>query len=108
MKEVCLLLHRLGFRCTYKGFRYLCYAIELAMADETYLTRLTKGLYPDIAAHFHTTGSAVERSMRTLIEIFWQQGNQDYFEKITFYPIQVKPYPGEFIAILVCHLKSII
>lgn len=107
MNRTELLLHRLGFRRTYKGFRYLCHAIELALEDDTYLTRLTKGLYPAVARQCGASGPAVERSLRTMIEVFWVRGNLVFFQEIVCYPLQDKPYTGEFIAILVCYLKTL-
>jgi transcriptional regulator with XRE-family HTH domain len=71
---------------TYKGFRYLCHAIELALADDTYLTRLTKGLYPAVARRCDASGPAVERSLRTMIEVFWVRGDLTFFQEITGHP----------------------
>ena len=107
MNKTELLLHRLGFRRTYKGFEYLRYALELALEDDTYLTRLTKGLYPAVAKRCGASSPAVERSLRTLLDAFWLRGNLLFFQQITGYPLQDKPYIGEFISILVCYLKSL-
>lgn len=107
MNRTELILHRLGFRSTYKGFRYLCHAIELALEDDAHLTRLTKGLYPAVARRCGASAPAVERSLRTLIDVFWVRGNLAFFQEITCYPLRDKPYTGEFIAILVCYLKNV-
>lgn len=107
MNRTELTLHRLGFRSTYKGFRYLCHAIDLALEDDTYLTRLTKGLYPAVARRCGASSPAVERSLRTLIDVFWVRGNLVFFQEIVCYPLRDKPYTGEFIAILVCYLKAL-
>lgn len=108
MNRTELLLHRLGFRRTYKGFRYLCHAVELALEDDSYLTRLTKGLYPAVAERFSTNEQAIEHALRTAVHDFWMRGNRSYFEQITCYPLRDKPYTGELIGILVCNLKTLL
>lgn len=105
MKDIHILLHRLGLRSTYNGFRYLAYAIFLAIEDDAYLRSLTTALYPAIADQFHITAASVERSLRTLIEVFWLRGNTGYFERIVGYALPDKPYVGEFIGILVEYIK---
>ena len=100
-----LLLHRLGLHATYKGYHYLFHALSLATKDETYLLGLTTRLYPAVARHFGSSCSSVERSLRTLIDVFWRDGSRAYFEKIACCPLKGKPYVGKFISILVRYLK---
>lgn len=105
MEAIQQLLFRLGIRETYKGARYLCYAIHLAQQDNAYLTHLTTALYPAIAAHFHITAKAAERALRTVIQAFWLRGNLAYFCEISGYPLKEKPYTGEFISTLAAYLR---
>lgn len=105
MKTVQALLHRLGIRATYSGFHYLTYAIVLSLEDDSYLHKLTTALYPAIAAQFHTTPACVERSMRSLLDVFWHNGNRAYFDEIVGYAMPSRPYVGEFIGIMVVYLR---
>lgn len=100
-----LLLHRLGLHATYKGYHYFSHALSLAAEDETYLTGLTTRLYPAVARHFGSSSSSVERSLRTLIAVFWQNGSREYFEKISCCRFSAPPCTGAFISILVRYLK---
>ena len=93
MNSTELLLHRLGFRRTYKGFQYLCQAIDLALEDDTYLTQLTKSLYPAVARRCGATAPAVERSLHTLIDAFWVRGNLMFFQEIVCYPYRTSLIP---------------
>ena len=105
MKNIHMLLYRLGLRNTYEGFRYLAYAISLAIEDDAYLRKLTTALYPAIADEFHITAASAERSLRTLVEVFWLRGNRVYSQRIVGYTLPDKPYVGEFIGILVEYIK---
>ncbi|MFQ6805773.1 MAG: sporulation initiation factor Spo0A C-terminal domain-containing protein [Lachnospiraceae bacterium] len=57
----------LGIHGTYKGYRYLVFALELALSDENQLLYVTKNLYPSVARRYHTTPSRVDRDLRTVI-----------------------------------------
>ena len=83
----------------------LVYAVELVLSDEEYLLYMTKRLYPDIGKHFHTSASNVERSIRTIVTICWNEGNRELLDHIAGYRLLRKPTTGEFISILAFHLK---
>lgn len=54
---------------TYKVFRYLCHAIELALEDDTLLHKAyQRPFYLAVAGRCGTSGLAIERSLRTLID----------------------------------------
>ena len=59
----------LGIHGTYKGYRYLVFALELALSDENQLLYVTKNLYPSVARRYHTTPSCVDRDLRTVISL---------------------------------------
>ena len=83
------------------GHPYVIYAITLVAEDRTYIDNITFGLYPQVAAHFDTTASRVERAMRHLIEVTWTRGDLDVLDKYFGNTISVdkgKPTNGEFIA----------
>ena len=104
--EVCFLLRTAGLRGTLSGFRYLTKATLLVLEDSTYLLHLTKRLYPDVARAFDVTPAQVERSMRTAIDVLWNQGDVSALENLLGYQIRDKPYVGEFIDILSGYLHS--
>jgi len=75
-----------GFKRHLKGFNFLRIAILKCMEDPSIMSRVTKELYPYVAASADTTSSKVERAIRHSIEI-------------TF-PIFEKPTNSEFIALV--------
>lgn len=83
------------------GHPYVVKAILLVIEDRTYINNITFGLYPQLAAHFDTTVSRVERAMRHLIEVTWTRGDLDVLNRYFGNTISVdkgKPTNGEFIA----------
>lgn len=93
------LLRRLGVTEKYMGFRYVAYASALAAADPDRLLLVTKLLYPDIAKRFETSWSAVERDMRTVINIAWKQ-NPTFLDYLSQAHLEHKPSCAHFLAIL--------
>lgn len=91
------LLRQIGLRGTLRGFHYCVRAVLLVMEDETRLLHLMKRLYPEIAASFHATPAQVERSLRTVISLWWEQGDVAILEGILGRKLHCKPYAGEFI-----------
>ena len=55
-----------GFQRNLDGFDYLAYAMELCILSPSKLTGIVAGLYHEIADHFSTDWTRVERSMRNL------------------------------------------
>lgn len=107
MSTIHHLIHSLGIHATYRGYRYLVYAVALSMQNEDYLLFISKSLYPAIAQKYQVSVSSVERNIRTIITACWNYGNRDLLQEITPYPLTEKPTTGEFIDILVTHLKRV-
>lgn len=102
--EIERLIRSLGIGATYRGYRYLCYGVELCLRDENYLLSVSKLLYPQIANTFYTTTSSVERDIRTVIRVCWERGNRHLLQEIALYPLPERPTSSEFLDILVGHL----
>lgn len=76
--------------------------------DIELLGSITKVLYPDIAKHYNTTASRVERAIRHAIEVAWTRGNIDAISALFGYTINVskaKPTNSEFIAMIADKLR---
>lgn len=83
------------------GHPYVVQAILMVIEDRMYINNITFGLYPQLAAHFDTTASRVERAMRHLIEVTWNRGDLDILDHYFGNTIDAnkgKPTNGEFIA----------
>ena len=101
-------LRSLGLDNSYKGFRYLVYAIQLVWEDCDILTYICKGLYVEIAIRYHTTVANVERNIRTAKEVMWNNGDKDTLEAIFGSQYNLKlPANARFIDILAFYIKSL-
>jgi two-component system response regulator (stage 0 sporulation protein A) len=89
---------------TYLGARYLAYAGLLVLEDQDRLTMVTKWLYPEIASRYHTSWKAVERSIRTVISICWNQDGGERISHLAGHPLSRKPSPTGVIQLLARYL----
>ena len=73
-------------------------------ADEEYLLAISKQLYPEIARKYKATVGSVERDIRTVIRVCWENG-YDQLQSYSLRPLYVRPTAGEFFDILVAYLS---
>ena len=95
------LLLELGAPDHLLGHAYTVLAVRLVVQDEMYIHSITFGLYPQVAAAYHTTAARVERGIRSLVEVTWERGSLDAQERYfgsTISPERGKPSNAEFIA----------
>ena len=105
--EIAEVLNRLGMPSNLLGYRYLRFAIQVAVADTEVLNSITKRLYPAVAREFGTTASNVERSIRHAIEVAWDRGDIDKLESCFGYsvdPNRGRPTNAAFISKVVDNL----
>lgn len=106
--EITDILHEIGVPAHIKGYMYLREAIMMVYNDVEVLSGITKILYPDVAKHFGTTASRVERAIRHAIEVAWVRGNVEAISEIFSYTISYnksKPTNSEFIAMIADRLR---
>ncbi|MBO5166171.1 MAG: sporulation initiation factor Spo0A C-terminal domain-containing protein [Lachnospiraceae bacterium] len=91
----------IGVPAHLKGYYYLRNAIMMTGRDIEVVTSVTKLMYPVIARRFKTTDQKVERAIRNAIEVSWERGNTQTFEKLFGYSVQngkTRPTNSEYIA----------
>ncbi len=91
----------IGIPAHLKGYHYLRDAILLSGKDMEAVSSVTKLLYPTIARHFKTTDQKVERAIRNAIEVSWERGNVETFERMFGYSAKTgraRPTNSEYIA----------
>lgn len=96
-------IHDVGIPAHIKGYRYLRYAILLAVQDMDILNSITKQLYPAIAKEFETTADRVERAIRHAIIVAWERGMPEQMQEYFGYALKQgsgKPTNSEFIAMI--------
>lgn len=75
-------LRRLGAKTANRGYSYITYGIMLTLKDKSCLDYITKNLYVDIAHNFNTSGSCVERDIRTVVESIWKTDDTELLMEI--------------------------
>lgn len=96
-------IHDVGIPAHIKGYRYLRYAILLAVQDMDILNSITKQLYPEIARKYQTTPDRVERAIRHAIIVAWERGMPEQMQEYFGYALKQgagKPTNSEFIAMI--------
>ena len=91
----------IGVPAHLKGYHYLRDAILLSGRDMEVVSSVTKLLYPTVAMRFKTTNQKVERAIRNAIEVSWERGNTETFERMFGYSAQegrTRPTNSEYIA----------
>lgn len=97
--EIYDLLYRLGVTANYTGFFHTAYALYLAVQQPERLLLVTKSLYPAVASRYRTNWKSVERNIRTVGAIIWQQ-NRPLLEALARRPLPRKPSSASLLAIL--------
>ena len=101
--RVTAVIHEVGVPAHIKGYQYLREAIMIAVEDMDVINAVTKVLYPEVAKHFGTTPSRVERAVRHAIEVAWDRGDLETLQKYFGYTVsntKGKPTNSEFIAMI--------
>ena len=93
------MLCRLGATANYRGFSYTAYAVLLCVQQQDRLLLVTKWLYPDVAKRYGTNWKAVERNIRTVITVVWEQ-NRAMLEGLARRPLLQRPCAAQFRSIL--------
>ena len=98
--KVSQILHELAVPAHIKGYSYVREAIVMVYQDWNYIDSVSGVLYPEIAKKYETTRSRVERAIRHAIEVAWDRGNYEVFNKYICTPSMSrgKPTNSEFIA----------
>lgn len=98
-------LWTLVVRANCTSFFHTSYAILLSISQPDYLLFTTRWLYPDIAKQYQTTATAVEKNIRTVLDLVWNQ-HSDALEHIAQHRLKEKPTVSQFISILVYSITS--
>lgn len=99
------LLYRLGVTANYTGFFHTAYAISLCAKQPDRLIMVTKWLYPEVAKQYNTNWKAVERNIRTVGCIIWQE-NRALLECLAHRNLPQKPRTAQLLAILASSLNT--
>ena len=99
LTEIYDLLYRLGLTADSVCFFHTAYAVWLCVQQPERLQLVTKWLYPEVAKHYKTTWSAVERNIRRATTQIWDM-SASRLSAIARCPLPERPRTARFLAIL--------
>lgn len=108
-KEILAMMREVGIPPHIQGYHYLKEAISLVMDNPELLNKVTKELYPNVAARLDSTPTRVERSIRHAIELVWSQEDKRHISAIFGYSEELlknKPTNSKFIAMIANSTKN--
>ena len=82
------ILRSMGATSRLVGFDYALYMIDKIVTGERSVQLITKILYPETAKHFGVKPHAVERAIRTLIELCWRYGDKQVMVGLAGYELE--------------------
>lgn len=106
--EITDIINEFGIPAHLKGYKYVRYAIKVAILVPESMHRVTKDLYPVVGEHFATSGSRVERAIRHAIECGWNKEDNDLIHKYFGNSVDKekgKPTNSHFIATIADYLE---
>lgn len=108
--KIASILKDLGIAPNLLGYLYLKYAVQLAVQDITFAYSVTKRMYPEVAKHFKSSPTRVERAMRVAIELGWKKGCVTIQRKLFGYTVDADdgcPTNGSFVATVADYVNMI-
>ena len=102
-------LHKLGVPSYVNGFRYLQYALQIAMNDFSFVYGKTTELYDELSKKFDIRPELLERSIRHAILMACSSRESDNYSELFGFNVDWKkknPSNGEFIAIVAGYMKA--
>lgn len=106
MEQVYGLIRRLGATSKYKGYYYIAEAVEIVIGIPDRPVKITKDVYPYLAAKYKSTSMNVEHDIRTLINVCWMT-NKAGMDEIAGYTMSYKPTNSEFIDMLAYYVTRL-
>lgn len=101
-------LREFGVPAHLNGYVYLRKGIICLVNNMDMARSITKGLYYDVAKECSSTVNKIERSIRNAIEVAWNRGNADAFEKYFGYSAKsgkTRPCNSEFMVQIADHIR---
>ena len=84
----------------YRGYRCLCLAVELTVCDEALLYNITTRLYKTISQLTGISAANVERSIRTVITVMWNEAERDKLNALMGRAYAAPPGNARFIGVM--------
>ncbi|MCI8293899.1 MAG: sporulation protein [Hespellia sp.] len=105
LSKVYHLLYQLGITANYIGFFHTAYAVLLCAEQPEQSLMMTKWLYPEVAKQYGTNWKAVERNIRRVNEIIWNE-SRPLLEELAHKHLAQKPRNAQLLSILAASLDT--
>ena len=89
------------------GYHYLLHVVKGVVLEPLRIRGLTKDLYREIARLHATTPGAVERDIRTAVNVCWERGGKEKLDEMAVHHLIERPFAKEFIAIVAEHVAGL-
>ena len=103
--EIYGLLRGLGLRADSSCFFHVSYAVYLTVRRPDRAMLAERWLYPAVAQHYHTGSLDIKRSICFAVDLIWKTDRRT-LRTITKCPLEHKPHPSEFVALLAACLAD--
>ena len=103
--EIYGLLRQLGLPADNSRFFHVSYAVYLTVRQPFRTLFAEWWLYPAVAQRYHACNRNVKYSICFAADLIWQT-EKETLMSITKYPLEHKPLPSEFIAILAAYFNK--
>ena len=100
---ICKTIRRFRISSKYKGYPLIIDAIEMYIENNGKSIKITKDIYPILAAKYNMSFGSVERDIRTIIETCWQNDKR-LMEEILGYKNTKCPSNSVFIDAIAYHI----
>ena len=67
------MLIRIGINPSYRGYPFLVHIIHHAATDANGPFLTSKALYQNAAEHYHVSPDAIQHSIRTILDTYWDR-----------------------------------
>lgn len=98
------MLYRIGLKAKHSSFFYVSYALFLTaqQSDSPHLS--TEPIFSMVAKRYNTTPECVVEGVRRVIADVWKM-HRELLLALSPQPLEHRPKPKEFIAILLPHIE---
>lgn len=106
--ELQKLLYQAGVFHSYKGYAYFEMAVFLVYESPDRILNLTKEVYIPIAEKYNTNVKAVEKSIRTIRDVFIKNNGLDILKDMGYIVWHTRyPYPKELIEMFASYFEKL-
>lgn len=102
---ICKTIRQFRISSKYKGYPIIVDAIEMYIVNNGKTVQITKDIYPILAQKYNMSLSSVERDIRTIVEVCWQN-DKCSVEEILGYKTNKCPSNSIFLDAISYHILN--